>query len=127
MRKPTNKTVGKCECRKKGCDLVADIRRQKDHERGRRYLHCPVHGIDRAWSIEGWKELDEWIDANEVGQEPGPAQELEPVQEKPAPALEPEPEKKPIETKPVLAPEPEPEPAPKARGLDSEMSDFMEM
>jgi len=63
MPKPVNETVGHCECRTKGCSNVADVRHQKGHPNGARYIVCPVHGVDRATgNRDAQSALDEWID-----------------------------------------------------------------
>lgn len=107
MPRKINSTVGQCLCRRRGCDELADIRRQKDHERGALYLVCPVHGVDRAMNAAQQALLDDYIDKHraESGPDTGPAQA--PAQDRPVPA--PEGGGKP-EGKPAgLAPEPAPD------------------
>jgi len=120
MPKPINQTIGKCLCAYGKCEKAADVRRCKNHERGRRYLVCPDHGIIRASSAASQRSLDEWIDNNMVNNDvpsPGPAPGTEKGGEVPVS----EPEKKPVESREVPAPKPEP----KKKTLDEELSDLV--
>lgn len=105
MPKQKNKTIGLCPCRVTGCAELADIRRRKNHDRGARYLDCPVHGVQGAFGKQQ-KFLDNWIDDNEIK----PEQSLEPVPEIPEP--EPEPSPEPVAEIPDAEPEQSPEPSP---------------
>lgn len=124
MPKPINKTIGKCKCRMRGCDSLADIRRQKDHESGARYLVCPVHGVDRAIgkhkaALESWIDENEALQVKTVTPEPAPKPTTEPEQGQEQPA--PEKEVKILTSKTEGDPKPEtappPKPAPAKNGL----------
>ena len=112
MPKPINQTIGHCLCYGRDCEQVADVRRFKNHERGRLYLVCPECGPIRPTG----QRFQDYIQANmttgETEQEPEPIinTRVEP-KEVPGPAPEPAPE-----PEPAPAPEPEPEPEEKTGG-----------
>jgi len=124
MPKPKNETIASCPCSVKGCTEQADVRREKNHERGALYLVCPVHGRLSANGARYKEKMGEWISNNmqpfqEPGQEPAPEPVPEPV---------PEPETNPVA---VLATVPAevPEKPGKGRsfwsGAGSELDDFL--
>ena len=120
MPKPINKTWGTCRCRVSGCDAAADIRRAKSHERGARYLVCPVHGVDRAHGAGPQGALDEWIDANQItafdyprmapDDEAAPEPEPEPIPEIAGDLPEPQPMQEEIKPRRAVMIPPPPEP-----------------
>lgn len=94
MPKVANKNIGECPCPLPGCDRVAHIRRQKNHDRGALFINCGTHRQQpSAW-------LDEYIEKNgrfyadeaspgegdraEAGPEPG--KELETIEKTETPA-----------------------------------------
>jgi len=79
MPRTINKTIGNCDCRRKGCAERADIRRKKDHENGDRYLVCPTHGRDMAYGPSEQAALDAWIDDHALSDEPSPGPEPDPA------------------------------------------------
>lgn len=102
MPKPVNPSRGCVVCPIKGCNETAEVKRTKDHERGPRYVVCPVHGTVRATGARPASALDSWIELNMQGPEVSP--------ENPAPLPDPQGEPEPA---PVPALEPAPVPAPK--------------
>ncbi len=85
MPKPVNPSIGACPCSMKGCNSVADVKKEKG-KRKRLYLVCPTHGVINL----GGQAQQEFILENarmngpdgaapvpkqseEPGQEPGPA------------------------------------------------------
>ena len=67
MPKPKNETIASCPCSVKGCTEQADVRREKNHERGAMYIVCPRH-------TQPLRGVDDYIGANMVA-EPVPDQE----------------------------------------------------
>lgn len=87
MPKPINETVGRCLCRHKDCDQVADVRRSKGHEHGAPYLVCPDHGVDRAHGPAAQAKLAAWIEQHATwGEGAPPTQEPPPQEPKETPA-----------------------------------------
>ena len=95
MPKPINPTIAKIPCIIRGCEHMADVRREKNHERGALYVVCPEHGRLSTNGAKYKQAIAALIEADLAHGCPG---------EKPEPAPEPTP-----------APKPEP---PKAKGPD---------
>ncbi len=103
MAKPINQTVGRCRCL--SCDDSADVRRLKNHERGKLYLVCHECGTMRPSGVR----FQRFVVNNTVLSDGHvfTDEEILMVSEKP----EPTPEK--LEPKPEPVTDPVPEPKPK--------------
>lgn len=75
MPRPVNSTVGRCPCRTKGCNEIADVRRSKGHAQGAPYLVCPECGVLRAHGPAAQAKLAAYINANATWGEDGAGQE----------------------------------------------------
>lgn len=80
MPQPVNETVGKCPCPNAFCSATADVRQQKNHPNGKRYLYCPNCHVVRLTG----QAFQDYIAANmrtdaEPGAQPQDAPQAAPV------------------------------------------------
>jgi len=121
MKKRINETIAKCKCRFRGCELSADVRRMKNHERGNLYMVCSDHGIDKANSEKAQKILNSWVENNTIKEGEVLEQAQEHAQEIPEIIQEPQKPQEPIET--PVAQEQEQEQKPVKKGFWSGASE----
>ena len=84
MPKPINTTIGTVPCLIRGCSEVAEVRREKNHERGALYVVCPEHGRVSVNGASYKEKIAVIIEAglNQPPPEPEPEKKPEPVPEK---------------------------------------------